>query len=107
MTAQTKTNNTAAASNLNSVPEAAHKVGEQLISAVKQGQNLTLDAARALAKATSTLPALPSSDVLGANVLPDIEALTSYGFDLAIELLTAQRDFAVKLAAAFAPAKTA
>jgi len=39
--------------------------------------------------------------------LPDVPALTACSFDLAAELLAAQKDFAVTLANTFAPAKTA
>ena len=39
--------------------------------------------------------------------LPDVPALTACGFDLAAELLAAQKDFAVTLANTVAPAKTA
>jgi hypothetical protein len=38
------------------MPEAAQKLGEQLVSAVKQSQNLALDAARAFAGAWSSVP---------------------------------------------------
>ena len=38
--------------------------------------------------------------------LPDVEAVTSYGFDLAAELLAAQKEFVVSLAGTFTPAKT-
>lgn len=88
------------------IPEAVQKAGDQLISTVKQGQSVTLDAARAVAKATSTIPTPNLPKVDGAPELPDLQALTAYSFDLAIELLTAQRDFAVNLATAFAPAKS-
>ncbi len=89
------------------IEEAVHKAGDQLISAVKQGQNATLDAARALAKVTSSVPTPDLLKIDGAPELPDFQALTTYSFDLAIQLLTAQRDFAVNLASAFAPAKSA
>ncbi len=39
--------------------------------------------------------------------LPDVPAVTAYGFDLAAELLAAQKDFAVTLATTFTPGKTA
>ena len=88
------------------VLEATQKFGEQLVSTVKQTQSLVLDAARAFAGA---LPSLPSglSDNLGFVALPDVQAVTAYSFDLAAELLAAQKDFAVTLASTFIPAKTA
>ena len=71
-----------------------------------QSQSLSLDAARAFADA---LPSVPSSltDTRGLVALPDLPAVTAYGFDLAAELLAAQKDFAVTLAGTFTPAKTA
>ena len=88
------------------VLEATQKFGEQLVSTVKQTQSLVLDAARAFAGA---LPPLPSglSDNLGFVALPDVQAVTAYSFDLAAELLAAQKDFAVTLVGTFTPEKTA
>ena len=81
------------------------KVNEQLISTVKESQSAVLEAARTFADA---LPAVPSSlpKVPGIVALPDVEAVTSYGFDLAAELLAAQKDFVVSLAGTFTPAKS-
>lgn len=92
------------------LPELAQQVREQLLSTVKQGQHLTLDAVQSFAKAaeafpTPKLPKLP--EVAGAPTLPDLKAVTVYTYDLAIDLLTAQREFAVQLATAFTPAKSA
>jgi hypothetical protein len=41
-----------------------------------------------------------------AAALPDVPAITAYGFDLAAELLAAQKDFALKLATTLTPGKT-
>ena len=85
------------------VLEATQKFGEQLVSTVKQTQSLALDAARAFA---GTLPSdLP--ETRGFAALPDVQAVTAYSFDLAAELLAAQKDFAVTLASTFTPEKTA
>jgi hypothetical protein len=80
------------------------KLNEQLISTVKESQSAVLDAARAFAEA---LPAVPANlpKVPGIDSLPDVEAVTSYGFDLAGELLAAQKEFVVSLASTFTPAK--
>ena len=88
------------------VLEATQKFGEQLVSTVKQTQSLALDAARAFADA---LPSLPSGlpETRGFLALPDVQALTAYSFDLAAELLAAQKDFALTLASTFTPEKTA
>jgi hypothetical protein len=88
------------------VLDVTQKIGEQLVSVVKQTQSLALDAARAYANA---LPAVPSklSESPVATALPDVPAVTAYSFDLAAELLAAQKDFAVTLASTFALGKTA
>lgn len=88
------------------VLDATQKFGEQLVSTVKQTQNLALDAARTFAGA---LPSLPSGlpETRGFAALPDVQAVTAYSFDLAAELLAAQKDFAVTLASTFTPEKTA
>ena len=88
------------------VLDATQKFGEQLVSTVKQTQSLALDAARAFAGA---LPSLPSGlpEIRGFVALPDVQAVTAYSFDLAAELLAAQKDFAVTLVGTFTPEKTA
>jgi hypothetical protein len=88
------------------VLEATQKFGEQLVSTVKQTQSLALDTARGFAAA---LPSLPTglSENFGLVALPDLPAITAYSFDLAAELLAAQKDFAVTLASTFTPDKTA
>jgi len=88
------------------VLDATQKFGEQLVSTVKQTQSLALDAARAFAGA---LPSLPSGlpETRGFAALPDVQAVTAYSFDLAAELLAAQKDFAVTLASTLTPEKTA
>ena len=88
------------------VLDATRQLGEQVVSAVKQSQNLALDVARSFAGAWSSVPSsLPENPLAAA--LPDVPAITAYGFDLAAELLAAQKDFAVTLASTFIPAKTA
>ena len=46
-------------------------------------------------------------DTHGFVALPDVQAVTAYSFDLAAELLAAQKDFAVTLVGTFTPEKTA
>jgi hypothetical protein len=86
------------------IPDAAQKLGEQLVSAVKQSQSLALDAARTFAGAWTSVPSSLSESPIAAALLP---AVTAYGFDLAAELLAAQKDFAVTLATTLTPGKTA
>ena len=86
------------------MPDMARKVAEQLVSSVKQGQQLTVDAAQTWAKAVSVLP-LPT--VASVPATPDVEAITSYTFDLAANLLQAQRELTLQLANAVTSTKTA
>ena len=86
--------------------DATQKFGEEWVSAVKQSQSIAVDVARAFAQAVPPTP-LRLYEARTAVGLPDVSALTAYGFDLAAELLAAQKDFAVTLANTFAPAKTA
>jgi DICT domain-containing protein len=86
------------------VLDATQKLGEQWVSAVKQGQSVALDVARAFAGAWTSVPSnLPENPVAAA--LPDVSAITAYGFDLASELLGAQKDFAVALVTTLTPEK--
>jgi hypothetical protein len=84
------------------VLDATQKVGEQWVSAVKHSQSMALDVARAFAQA---VPPVPSrlSEARSVVGLPDVPAITAYGFDLAAELLAAHKDFLVTLANTFAP----
>ena len=87
------------------VLDTTQKLSEQWVSAVKQGQSVALDVARAFAGAWSSVPSkLPENPLAAA--LPDVPAITAYSFDLASELLGAQRDFAVALATTLTPGKT-
>lgn len=88
------------------VPAAAQKLHEQLVSTVRQGQQFSIDAAQTLAKAVSVLPVVELPTVPGIPAVPGVEAATRFTFDVASDLLTAQRDFALQLANVFAPAKS-
>jgi hypothetical protein len=47
------------------------------------------------------------SEIPNVVALPDAPTVTAYGFDLAAELLAAQKDFALTLATTLTPGKTA
>jgi hypothetical protein len=85
------------------MPAQAQKIREQLVSTIRQGQQLSVDGAQTWAKALSSLPAVELPAVAGLPAMPDMDAVTTYAFDLATDLLTAQREFAVQLSSAFAP----
>jgi hypothetical protein len=100
-TASTKTTSTT------EIPELAHKIREQLLSTVEQGQQLSIDAAHSWLKAVSVLsvPDLPA--IPGVPAMPDVEAATRFTFDVAADLLNAQRDFALQMANVLVPEKSA
>jgi len=91
--------------NDNEIPALARKFHEQLISTVKQGQQLSIDAAQTWAKAVSVLPAFDLPKIPGVPAVPGVEAATKYTFDIAADLLNAQREFALQLTSALTPAK--
>ena len=84
------------------VLDATQQLGEQWVSAVKQGQSVALDVARALAGAWTSVPSNLTENPLAA-ALPDVSTITAYSFDLASKLLGSQKDFAVALATTLTP----
>jgi len=89
------------------IPDIAQKVREQLLSAVQKGQKLSIDSAQGWVKAVSVLPTPDLPTIPGVPTVPSVEAATTFTFDLAADLLNAQRDFAVQLTDVLVPAKTA
>jgi hypothetical protein len=85
------------------IAELAAKAREQLLSTVATGQSLTVEAAQNWVKAVSALP-FPELPVVPGLPVTTVETATTYAFDLASDLLKAQRDFTVELAKVFAPA---
>lgn len=97
---------TAKSSTSTNALDATQKLGEQWVSAVKQGQSLALDVTRAFTGAWASVPSkLPENPLAAA--LPDVPALAAYSFDLAAELLAAQKEFTVALTTALTPGETA
>ena len=91
----------------NEMPELAQKIREQLVSTVQQGQQMSIDAAQTWVKAVSVLPVPDLPMVPGVPAMPGVEAATKYTFDVATDLLNAQRDFALQMANVLAPHKSA
>lgn len=89
------------------IPEVAVKISEQLISAVKQYQQFSVDAAQTFAKVASVLPVADLPTVPGIPAVPSAEALTKFAFGFTADLLNAQRDFALQLTSALVPEKVA
>ena len=89
-----------------SVLETVITVQDQILDAVKAGQDAVLSAVDTLAESaapiTENLPAPPFADRLPNPV----DAVDTY-FSFAQKLLASQKDFTVKLVEAYSPAKTA
>jgi len=96
-----------AAKTATATPDLAQKIRESLLSSVQQTQQLSLDSAQTWVKAVSALPVPDLPKVPGVPAAPGVEAATGYAFDVAADLLSAQRDYAVQLATVFAPEKSA
>jgi hypothetical protein len=79
------------------VPELAEKIREQLLSTIRQGQRLSVAAAESWVKAVSVLPVPDMPAIPGLPNVAGVEAATKYTFDIASDLLHAQRDFALQL----------
>ncbi len=88
-------------------PEIAQKIREQLLSTVKQSQQLSVDAAQTWVKAVSVLPVPDLPKIPGVPAVPGMVAATTFAFDVAADLLNAQREYALQLANVFATAKSA
>jgi hypothetical protein len=89
------------------VTEIADTLREQFVSGLQQGQKLSVDVAKGWAKAVSVLPVPDLPTIPGLPAAPDVAAVTKYTFDVAADLLKAQRDFVLKLTDVVVPAKTA
>ncbi len=90
--------------NVNEIPAMAQKFREQLVSTVQQGHKLAIDATENWVKAVSVLPAVDLPKIPGMPKLPSMEAATMYTFDVAADLLSAQREFALQMMNAITPA---
>lgn len=101
VTATTKTTPTT------EMPDFAEKIREQLVSTVQQGQKMSVDAVQTWVKAVSVLPVPDLPAIPGVSAIPGMEAATKFTFDVAADLLNAQRDYALQLAKALVPEKSA
>ena len=89
------------------VPDVAVKIREQMISTVKQSQQLLLDAAETWIKAVSVLPVPDLPSIPGLPSVPGMEAAMQFSFDIVADLLNAQRQFTLQMAKVLVPAKAA
>jgi hypothetical protein len=90
---------------VNEIPALAQKSREQLVSNLQQGQQFSIDAAQSWVKAVSALPVMDLPKIPGMPALPDLSIATTYAFDVASDLLSSQREFAMQLGKVLAPAK--
>jgi hypothetical protein len=89
------------------IPAIGQKSREQLVSNLQQGRQLSIDAAQSWVKAVSVLSSLDLPTIPGVPAMPGLEAATKYTFDVAADLLNAQREFAIQLTNTLVPAKKA
>lgn len=88
------------------IPEAAQRIREHLLSTLKQGQQLSIDAAQGWVKAVSVLPVPDLPRISSVTSIPTIGAASTFTFDVAADLLNAQRDYAMQLVNVLVPAKS-
>ncbi len=103
----TTTTKTTPSTEVPDVSALAQKFREQLLATVQQGQQASVDAVQTWVKAVSVIPVPDLPTVPGLPDVPGVEAMTTFTFDLASDLLNAQRDFALQLTTVLAPAKSA
>jgi hypothetical protein len=103
----TTANTTTKTKTTTEMPDLAKKIREQLVSSVQQGQQLSIDAAQNWVKAVSVLPIPELPAIPGVPTIPGVEAVTTFTFDVAADLLNAQRDFALQLTSLLVPSKSA
>ena len=75
----------------------AHTPDDQLTAAFLNSQQLGIELAQTWVKAISELPVMELFKIPEFPNLPDLEAATRYTFEVAADLLNAEREFAVQL----------
>lgn len=103
----TPTANETVAKAVTEITGLAQQSREQLVSSLQQGQQWSIDAAQNWVKAVSALPVSDANQIPGIPSLADFQTATKYTFDVATDLLNAQRAFALQLTNTLLPAKTA
>jgi hypothetical protein len=76
----------------------AHKSQEQVVSSLQQSQQLLMDAAQTWGNVFSALPVMDLPRIPGLTDVRDMQAVTNFAFDIAGDLLSTQREFALELA---------
>lgn len=86
------------------VPESVQKIGEQFVAALEQGQKIALDVVGTVTDATASLSERLTGQV-DSSSLHSPAALVEFGYDLAAQVLSAQKEFTLKLIDAYTPTK--
>jgi hypothetical protein len=68
---------------------------------------MSVDAVQTWVKAVSVLPVPDLPAIPGVSAIPGMEAVTKFTFDVAADLLNAQRDYALQLTKVLVPEKSA
>lgn len=81
-----------------------HELQGQLLSTVRRGQEIALDAIRTMVDTIQTItPRIPSVDLPFADKLPRPHDVVASSYDFAEQLLQSQRKFADEVVKATAP----
>jgi hypothetical protein len=85
----------------------ARQARDQLVSTIQQGQQVSIEAAQSWVETLSLLPLLPLRQmpkVPGFRAFPmgGVEAMTRFFFDVAADLLNAQREYTLAMVRLFA-----
>jgi hypothetical protein len=111
--ATTKTvNNNGKANPGTQAPEVAQKIREQmfstepLFSTLRTSQDVSLDAAQTWVKAISASPVPDLPAIPGITDIAVVEAAIGFAFDVAVDLFSAQLDYALQFVKVFTSDKS-
>lgn len=79
------------------VSDLASTLREQVLAATTAGQKLSVDAARSWVRGLSALSRPEAADGVGARVADGVTSATGFAYDVASDLLGAQREFALAM----------
>lgn len=86
------------------VPESVQKFGEQFVAALGQGQKIALDVVGTVTDATASLNGR-FIDQVDTGKVPSPAAFVEYAYELAAQMLSAQKEFTLKLIDVYTPTK--
>jgi hypothetical protein len=102
----TLNNNTKVTPTAPEVTDLVQKTRQGLVSTVQQGQRMSVDAAQNWVQALSVFPIQDFTKIPGTPSFVNLEAITKLYFDIAADLLQAQREYILELLNLFAPEKS-